>query len=428
MLWLLPAVIYAQNSSGIQFTGETEWSAVLKKAKTEHKTIFVDIYATWCIPCKEMDKKIYTDITVGDIINKEFISIKMQMDSNKNDNEYIKAWHKNSSNFKQYIDAFPTLLFFSSNGDLIGRETGYKEKEEFIKIAKEVTDSVYGYSAKLKAYNNGKLNPSGIAKLAIKANQNKNNSLAMSIAQSYKTNYLSTVNPKEILAPDFLTFFGIFNSLFSLSDSLILYIYKNPQIVDKQLNLSGFSSNCISFLIQRDMFQSIIDSNRTIVNNNPDWDKLENNISEKLDRKTAKKAILTEKIYYYALKKDWNRKAKFEFEQIDFNGINGLDEENLATINDVLFNEVFNHDVNKAVLAKAIKYLSILLQFRPDNYHFRDTYANLLYKSGNRQMAIKEQKQTILLVAKGKHEVESYTKTLKKMQNGEPTWITTNGN
>ena len=40
-------------SQGIQFeTGS--WKEVLQKAKQENKLIFVDLYTTWCGPCKKM--------------------------------------------------------------------------------------------------------------------------------------------------------------------------------------------------------------------------------------------------------------------------------------------------------------------------------------------------------------------------------------
>lgn len=38
-------------NQGIQFADLT-WQDALKKAKKENKIIFVDIYATWCGPCK----------------------------------------------------------------------------------------------------------------------------------------------------------------------------------------------------------------------------------------------------------------------------------------------------------------------------------------------------------------------------------------
>ena len=41
-------------SQGIQFEIGS-WKEVLQKAKQENKLIFVDLYTTWCGPCKKME-------------------------------------------------------------------------------------------------------------------------------------------------------------------------------------------------------------------------------------------------------------------------------------------------------------------------------------------------------------------------------------
>src|ERR1700743_1441079 len=64
---LLSYVTAFAQEKGIHFEPVTErWGEVLKKAKAEHKDIFVDCYATWCAPCKAMDHDIYTNEKVGE--------------------------------------------------------------------------------------------------------------------------------------------------------------------------------------------------------------------------------------------------------------------------------------------------------------------------------------------------------------------------
>ena len=45
-------------TQGIHFEDGVSWQHVQQKAKAEDKYIFVDCYATWCGPCKQMDKKV----------------------------------------------------------------------------------------------------------------------------------------------------------------------------------------------------------------------------------------------------------------------------------------------------------------------------------------------------------------------------------
>ena len=62
----------ADLETSIQFTN-AKWADLQKKAKDENKIIFVDIYATWCGPCKLLKRTTFTDKEVGDFFNANFI-------------------------------------------------------------------------------------------------------------------------------------------------------------------------------------------------------------------------------------------------------------------------------------------------------------------------------------------------------------------
>src|SRR5258708_38089643 len=85
--------VHGQNDTGAHFEKLPDWQAVLAQAKAGHKMIFVDCYATWCGPCKMMDK-VYANDTVGAYMNKRFISIKLQMATSRSDDALVKSWYK----------------------------------------------------------------------------------------------------------------------------------------------------------------------------------------------------------------------------------------------------------------------------------------------------------------------------------------------
>lgn len=74
------AVPRTDEPSGIKFfTGS--WKAVLAEAKRQNKPVFVDIYTTWCGPCKLMAKEAFPNPTVGEKFNSSFVSY--QIDAEK---------------------------------------------------------------------------------------------------------------------------------------------------------------------------------------------------------------------------------------------------------------------------------------------------------------------------------------------------------
>ena len=76
---------YAPLPAGVNFEHKLSWEQILEKAKNENKYIFVDVYATWCAPCKKMEQLVYTSNEVAQYENKYFVSVKLQIDTTKND-------------------------------------------------------------------------------------------------------------------------------------------------------------------------------------------------------------------------------------------------------------------------------------------------------------------------------------------------------
>lgn len=54
-------------------------SSIKKLAEEQNKNILIDTYASWCIPCKRMDK-VFARKDVGDFYNKNYINLKVNMD------------------------------------------------------------------------------------------------------------------------------------------------------------------------------------------------------------------------------------------------------------------------------------------------------------------------------------------------------------
>src|SRR3954471_13240073 len=110
--WIFPFCANAQKESGVSFKSYNSWQQLLEQAKVTNKKIFVDAYATWCGPCKQMDAFVYTDKNVADFLDSNFISVKVQMDQSQNDIDEIRRWYTDAIMIKDKfkIDALPSLI------------------------------------------------------------------------------------------------------------------------------------------------------------------------------------------------------------------------------------------------------------------------------------------------------------------------------
>ena len=100
LAFLSLSIIAVSQNKDINFEHGT-FAEIKAKAKKENKLIFVDAYTTWCGPCKQMAKTVFTNDAVADFYNFSFINAKIDMEKG----EGIEI-------AKQYeVKCYPNLLF-----------------------------------------------------------------------------------------------------------------------------------------------------------------------------------------------------------------------------------------------------------------------------------------------------------------------------
>src|SRR4051812_46894732 len=96
------------SKDGIKFF-EGSLQEALIKAKAEHKLVFMDIYATWCGPCKMLKKKTFADKDAGTYFNTNFINLSY--------NGEIGEGEMLANKYK--INGYPTLIILNGDGKLV---------------------------------------------------------------------------------------------------------------------------------------------------------------------------------------------------------------------------------------------------------------------------------------------------------------------
>ncbi|MBM3311702.1 MAG: DUF255 domain-containing protein [Candidatus Aminicenantes bacterium] len=98
----------------------------LAAARSEGKPVFIDSFADWCIPCKELDKLTFSAPEVV-AASRSFVCLKADLTDGKD--EAVKAFYK-----KFNVRGVPTLIFLSPDGTEVAevRTTGFEKKDVFL--------------------------------------------------------------------------------------------------------------------------------------------------------------------------------------------------------------------------------------------------------------------------------------------------------
>ncbi len=103
-------------------TNPTEWKYL------GDKPALIDFYASWCGPCKAMERDVFSKKEVGDFMDEYFVAAKYDID--KPTGKALAGKHG--------IRSIPTYLVFNTEGDLLGKITGSMPAEEFTAALRKI--------------------------------------------------------------------------------------------------------------------------------------------------------------------------------------------------------------------------------------------------------------------------------------------------
>lgn len=411
-------------SQGVKFEKGLTWQQIKEKAKMERKYIFVDCFATWCGPCKQMDKEVYSSEKVGAFLNNKFISIKLQMDTTKQDNEEVKNWYPFAVSFsKQFkVTGFPTYLFFSPDGNIVNKQFGYYKVDDFITIAGNTLNPDKQYYTLLENYQKGRKNYAVMDTLALKAMYLGDIDIANTIARDYINNYLTTLPEKELYTKDNITFISNF---INSKEKYFNLFHLHRDKIDEAMNQKRYAQKVIDLSIYSDLVFPIFERS-DIKNTQPDWDEISKIIKMNYTEDDAERNVLAAKLKWYPYKQNWPAYCETMIELVNkYKAILTWEELNTYAW------DIFLYSNDQAQLNIALNWStrSIELSLPADSVvtpYLMDTKANILYKLGKYNEAIEQEKKALVLATERKNDVyvKDFKNKLSKMQKGEPTWLT----
>lgn len=125
----ISSIAVAQERSsekGIQFN-EDSWEEILQLAKAENKPIFLDVFASWCGPCKALKHRTFPDASAGEYFNENYINV--TLDAEKGEGIKIAR--------QLQVNAYPSLYILNPNGEAVLLSQGFHSPEELINLGKE---------------------------------------------------------------------------------------------------------------------------------------------------------------------------------------------------------------------------------------------------------------------------------------------------
>lgn len=150
---------------------------LVAKAKKENKLVFIDAYASWCGPCKMMEKNIFTKKTVGDFYNKNFVNARIDME--KGEGREVAQ--------KFGVRSYPTYLFLNGDGELISQNYGYMEENVFLAMAQEINSPNNKKGSLKERFAKGEKDPDFLINI-MKLNSNTDYEFAKQASERYFIN------------------------------------------------------------------------------------------------------------------------------------------------------------------------------------------------------------------------------------------------
>ena len=116
----------------------------LKAAEESGKHIVIDFSTAWCGYCKKMDRETFTNSKVIDLINNDFIPVRIDGDSRRKINlEGFITTERNLTKKEYGVRGYPTFWFLESDGQKIGAQPGYQPPAQFLGLLNFVKDRKY---------------------------------------------------------------------------------------------------------------------------------------------------------------------------------------------------------------------------------------------------------------------------------------------
>ena len=363
---------------------EQDYTKALEIANKEDKVLFIDFYTTWCAPCKKLDKLVFQNDSIKQILKNDIVLLRYNAE-----NDTIFHLSK-----KHHVSSYPTGLTLNKNGYVLNRRYGFpgadfetlsKNVLEFINESVELNkkDKVLkGYSNKIDASKYPKFYVDYVNRTNIKINNSVLSDNLINTQDKFSEEYFST-----------LIYFGR-DAPVDIADMVLN---------NKQKYITLYGKKDVETLLY---FLTSAKFNVAISEISPEkYDEAVAFTKNALSQKWVNDILPNYEKDYLKAQNKWDEvfeinkklKDKGEFD-------NGY-------INHFSW-QVYEDCDDQKVIKKCLEWMKEVTNEEP-TYTYLDTYANLMYKSGNK----KGTRRIALLAIEAAKKEDENTKSMEELIN-----------
>jgi len=378
----LSANVFAQ---GIEFA-QGSWEEIKAQAKKEQKPIFLDGYASWCGPCKNMIGKVFPMEEVGDFYNSNFINVKMDLE--KGEGPSI------ANEFE--VKSYPTFLFFDMNGSLVHRTLGQKPPEDFIADGRNALDENTQLVTLENKYTAGEQDKSTLRNYALAL---VSSGAPGVLVQKVSGQYMDALSDKDMESKEALDFMMktaqsptsyAGRALLSQKDRLF-ELYDKEKVEGRFLYLSSMAA-----------VQAARKGDRKSAMKASKY--LEDALGDRASQFDYSIPML-----YAEYTSDWATYAKESAKHVA-----AQKDPNWNELNSIAWNYYLHVD-DEAQLKKGLGFAKKSVGIE-SNFYNLDTYASLYYKLGNKKKALKTAKKAVAAAKKEDMDPGETLKLIEKIK------------
>ena len=108
---------------------DQDYDEALNIASKENKMLFIDFYTTWCAPCKELDRLIFQNDSLQQVLGKDFVLLRYNAEADS-------VFHLSK---KHHVGSYPTAIVLNNEGFVLNRKYGFPG-EDFKELAEIVLE------------------------------------------------------------------------------------------------------------------------------------------------------------------------------------------------------------------------------------------------------------------------------------------------